>query len=1090
MLKILNITLNTIVFIIIFNQLITLTNFAYIYNFYYDYGNKLKTVCKKENVEYETNRYQLNNNIKNIEINNYNHHIILILSIIFTVTISIIFTFIFYNEFCNMNNNFVFYNFKCKLYILCIIMITLCILIYPILLIILKLFNLKYNNEISVFNHNINKKNLYIILSIFSCLIIFKLIIIYYNYNIPDFVKGKQNKNTRYIELLYFIFYLSIYIGTIYYITNIILLYIYKIKEFIIDTNEFIDTKSIITQYTNRLFGLSEHNEFIKKIEYKKSVDFEIYEKPDTKDNNLPVNLNNLNDIPSEYIENIQKEITTILDNVSELNTANIDKNKLINKCIKDYMIIKYNNKESIEDKKIEYYLYEIINHNDDIKLLSEENKNIIASIITQKISKSIQKLDIKIKNNNNIKDEEIIIKNNESSELYSSDTKSIFRKNVEGLLFIIGIILLSLFTVNIGISFYNQQFSSRIKNNIIVPLLSLYILILILISNESFNKLINNYIINNPKFIYKNNINNINNDFNKILENELYIYENTNNTLCKNAKNSFISVINNILFNRSIITNITLGNKIITFPTELRIYDNDCYNNIKNIDYNLKTNLEGIFYNIDDCSNIEVTKIKDIIKNTTIYDYNSLELINLLKDIKLTQFNNSIENTILYDIIIKNKKHENIKIMITKIKTKLKNLFKNTLYNTIVLKKSYNNIDITDKQQIDYLNDAKYDDYINVENKNSEIKKYNYIIDTIIDEYINMLLINQYLLSKLVNTYSLKEIFDKIEEVEKNEENDFDYKLKKDLIEYINNFIELYKTYLNKLNLIFKSKYNLNNKTNKISLYLINVYNNINKENPYYDDIIYPYNKNENKINHKSEMINLNKNLTNIINDYDKLRVICNDTIKYNNNECNIYNTNYDKRVLAKKIENIVRVNILNIDKLIAIIEKIFIKTEIITYYNNYFINDEKFKKYDNNLTSLLNNIKYDNITKIRTVYSNIIQTYFDTTNDINELETDVAFENELQELNILIFNNFYKIIDNTHPKSAELKQYNEMLLEIRDNINYLLKISESKQEKKIYEEKDNVINLNTKINEVNYVFIYLIIIYIILIFLIKYIK
>ena len=1082
MLKILNITLNTIVFIIIFNQLITLTQFAYIYNFHYDYGNKLKTVCRKENVEYETNRYQLNNNIKNIEINNYNHHIILILSIIFTVTISIIFTFIFYNEFCNMNNNFIFYNFKCKLYILFILMITLCILIYPILLIILKLFNLKYNNEISVFNHNINKKNLYIILSIFSCLIIFKLIIIYYNYNIPDFVKGKQNKNTRYIELFYFIFYLSIYIGTIYYITNIILLYIYKIEEFIINKNEFIDTKSIITQYTNKLFGLSEHNKFIKKIEYKKSVDFEIYEKPYTKDNNLPINLNNFNHIPSEDIENIQKEITSILDNLSELNTENIDKNKLINKCIKDYMIIKYNNKDSIEDKKIENILYEIIKHNDDINSLSEENKNIIASIITQKISKSIQKLDIKIKNNNNIKDEEIIIKNNESSELYSSDTKSIFRKNVEGLLFIIGIFLLSLFIVNIGISFYNQQFSSRIKNNIIVPLLSLYILILILISNESFNKLINNYIINNPKFIYKNNINNINNNFNKILENELYIYENTNNTLCKNAKNSFISVINNILFNRSIITNNTLEN-IITFPTELKNYDNDCYNNIKNIDYNLETNLEGIFYNRDDCSNIKVRKIKDIIKNTTIYDYNSLELINLLKDIKLTQFNNSIENTILYDIINKNKKHENIKIMITKIKTKLKNLFKNTLYNTIVLKKSYNNIDITDKENIDYLNNTKYNNYINVENTNSEIKKYNYIIDTIIDEYINMLLINQYLLSKLVDTYSLKEIFDKMEK------NDINYKLKKDLTEYINNFIELYKTYLNKLNLIFKSKYNLNTKTNKISLYLINVYNNINKENPYYDDIIYPYNKNENQINHKSELINLNKNLTNIINDYDKLRVICNDTIKYNNNECNIHNTNYDKRVLAKKIENIVRVNILNIDKLIAIINKIFIKTEIITYYNNYFTNDEKLIKY-NNLGSLLNSTLPQSFIKIRNVYTSIIHNYFDTNNNINKLEDDISLQNKLILLNKNIFDNFYKIINKTNTIPAILKQDNEKLLEIRDNINYLLKISESKQEKKIYEEKDNVINLNTKINEVNYVFIYLIIIYIILIFLIKYIK
>ena len=210
-------------------------------------------------------------------------------------------------------------------------------------------------------------------------------------------------------------------------------------------------------------------------------------------------------------------------------------------------MVIKYDDKNSIGDKEVENILYEKIKGNDDINSLSGENKNIISSIITQKISKSIQILDIEIKDNNNIKEEEVIIKNNEKYELYSSDTKSIFRKNVEGLLFIIGIFLLSIFIVNFGISFYNQRFGSRIKNNIIIPLLSLYILILILISNDSFNKMINNYIIDNPKFIYKNNINNINYNFNKILENELYIYENTNNTLCKNAKNSFISVINNL---------------------------------------------------------------------------------------------------------------------------------------------------------------------------------------------------------------------------------------------------------------------------------------------------------------------------------------------------------------------------------------------------------------------------------------------------------------------------------------------------------------------------------------------------------------
>jgi hypothetical protein len=121
-----------------------------------------------------------------------------------------------------------------------------------------------------------------------------------------------------------------------------------------------------------------------------------------------------------------------------------------------------------------------------------------------------------------------------------------------------------------------------------------------------------------------------------------------------------------------------------------------------------------------------------------------------------------------------------------------------------------------------------------------------------------------------------------------------------------------------------------------------------------------------------------------------------------------------------------------------------------------------------------------------IRSIYNDIIINYFDT----NKVEDDVLFENRLNQINEYIFNNFYKIINETNTTPAFLKQHNERLLEIRDNINHLLKISDYKKEKKIYEEKDNVINLNTKINEVNYVFIYLIIIYAILIFLIKYIK
>ena len=271
---------------------------------------------------------------------------------------------------------------------------------------------------------------------------------------------------------------------------------------------------------------------------------------------------------------------------------------KIINKSIKDYIIIRKDN--NIKDAETE--LYKNIKNDENIKGILD-NDNIISSIITQKISNSIEKLDTKIKNNNNIKDEKEVIKNKEDYELYVSDKTSIFRKNVEGLLFIIGIFLISIFIVNIGISYKFPTISTRIKNNIIIPLLSLYILILVLISIESFNKIINTYIIDNPKFIYKNNINNVNYNFNKILENELYIYEKTNTVLCKNAKNSFISVINNVLFNISLVTNKI--NNIIPFPNELKDYDDNCNNNKPDIDYNLKTNLTEVFYPLNNCSKI-----------------------------------------------------------------------------------------------------------------------------------------------------------------------------------------------------------------------------------------------------------------------------------------------------------------------------------------------------------------------------------------------------------------------------------------------------------------------------------------------------
>lgn len=1077
MLKILNITLNIIILLIIFNQLVLLSNFVYNYNFHYDYGNKLGEICTIENVEYETSRYQLNKNINNIEISNLNENIILIISIIFTISISIIFTFIFFNEFCNIQKNFMNYTFLQKVYIIFATLITLCILIYPILLIIFKLLNLKYYDIISLYNHNINKRNLYITLSIFSILVIFRLITIINNYNIPDFEIIEVDKNIKYMELSYFIFYAFIYIGVIYYITNILILYNYKINNIIVDKNEFSDNKNLISQYINKLFGVSEHYKYIEKIEYKKSIDLESNKTHITKNDNLPNNLNNYNNIPSEYISEIEKNIIELLDknNVKDANI--IEQIKiLIIKLIKQYIIIKYNNNG--DNKNCEKELYDSIITNIDIKTL--ENKEIISSIIVQKITKTIDKLNIEIINNNNITNNKFI-KKVDNKEFYISDRKSIFRKNTEGLLFIIGVFLLSIFIVNIGINYYNKNIGLRIKYNIIIPLFCLYIIILILISNDTFNKIVNNYIINNPKYIYKNNINNINFNFNKILENEFYIYENTNNTLCINAKNSFVSVINNVLFNKNIILLKTEENAIINFPENLKNYENDCNNNLENIDYNLETNFDNIFYDINDCSVIHYNKIKAIIKNTVIYNVDSSELKNLLKDIKNTKFNDNIPNTILYNIIYTNKKYDNIKILIIKIKERLKNLLTNTLYNTIILKKSYDNKEIDDKENITYLKDSLFNDYINANNTNNEINKYNYIVDNIIEEFINMIIINQYLLSKIIDDDNT------LSDIIYNNEIDNNFKLKKQITEYINNFITLYQSYLNKLDLIFKNKYYLNKKTNRISLYLINIYNNLNKENPYYDDIIYPRNKkNENVLYYKNILSNFNKNLTDIINDYNKLSIICYDKKNLNNNECDIHNTNYDKKVLTKEIENIIRINYLNIDKYLNLINnEIITNKNFIHYINlNYNSEDDILIKYSN-FDDILNKLKIY-VNEIKEEYNDILFKYYDNNENIYIIDEDEE-KNELKliTLKTQIFNMFYK-----NDNSANMKMNNERLINIKNIIIYLLKNIDTKKEEKIYEKKENIINLNTKINEVNYIFIYLIIIYIIIIFLIKYIK
>jgi hypothetical protein len=1056
MLKIVNTTLNVIIYAIIFNQILILTKFIYNYNFHYDYGNTIGNICNKERVEYETGRYQLTKNIENIRHDNVNDNILLAISIIFTITISLIFTIIVYRQFCNLSDSFINYNIISKIYIIIMLFLCACVLIYPILLIIFKLF--EFGHDISFYNHEIKTKNILIFVFILVALIILKIATIELKYKLPEFVEYDIDKNKKLLQLGYFIFYAFIYICMLYYITNVIILYNYKKNNIKIEDTELPNNKNVTKLFINKIFGISEHNKYINKIEYKKTIDLKIHD-TDLPDSSLPENLNNFNIIPIDRIDKIKTDINKLL--TQEL-VYNID--ELIISLIRLYIENKY--KESIlvnqeNNDQHKNTLNALILDNDNIKTLAYKDN--IASIISEKIIIDIDALanDIII---NNVKKLNIENKNieKEKTEIYISDKKSIFRRNIEGLLFIIGIFIVILIIINLFIKYFKKELSNKIKNTVIVPLICLYVIILILVSNNTFIKLVNNYIIENPKKSYKTSINNTGLDFNKILENEFYIYENSNNALCMNLRYAIVSVVINVIFNNSIILNNELDteNRIIdTFPASEKpaTIPSDCNNNVDNIDYNFKTYLDTVFYETDDCSDIKYDKIKLLIKNTILFNLNSSKLNIFLKDIKYENYSNNtnIDDVILYNIIYKKQEYEDIKVLIKTLKENLKNVFDRVLYNVLIAKKSYDNKDAI--ADINYLTPTVIKEYITNNTNNEIVNKYNYIVSNVIDEYISLIIKNHYLLSRLYDNKNFKDI------VENLETKCEDFKFKKQVIVYVNNFIKLYEDYLHNLDLIFKNKYNLSKKTNRLSLYLINIYNNLNYDNPYISDIIYPYgNKNENDINNKNILTNLVDKIHELISDYDKLKIICHNNMI--NGECDITSSSYSDDALKSNISNVIDVSKINIMNILELIEVLKTDKNLEEIFNSYYVNS---------------NIKRAEITNI----TNLFDYLKDSIDDLKDNYDAIDINTNIETIKTVVKTKFYEKDTNGMIIYNEIKYYIKI-------INNIIKLITNKKYIKNIEKKEAVLEINSRIKEVNISFVYLLIIYLIIILLIKYIK
>lgn len=853
-----------IVLIIIFQEFFKLTNLCFKYITIYDYGNSLNKNCRNEKIEYETSRYQFGLNYKNLLLNNNNFMLILIISIIFTLIISIIFNIIIYKTLCNIDytKNLSIIN---KMYILFIIFICLITILYPIILITYLLLDLTKRKNYSIFN---SKNKIWIAtVVIISILILLK---IYLNiYDLSNFNKSTNKKS----ELILFILYSFIYIITIYFLTNILILYTNTYDESSLN-------KNILEYYIKKIIGLNDHYKNIEKIKSIKNTPNLDY-KPVEYDPTIPININNLDEIKvkikSKLIEN------------QKLSEDYINKINLIYYIIKNYINYAYDNgkllitnrnsedlrlyKKKLSEEIIQKY------KNDDMSI--EQQAYGVCVIIISEIEDYINI----IKNNNNQK----IVNDSGDNKLYKTeiitkDIKSIFKKNIAGLIFILIILILLFVSIYLILKYINkyEYFKNNIYNFIIIPFIILFILLFVINSTSEYNNLINNYIIKLPNKKYIESLKNNNKLFNNFIKKD--------NATPKYVFRSIIYLLLSEIFN---INNIDINN--LDYIDIVKQIDNnnyiklDSYIKVENFDHNL-------FYGRGDegdecfnnCNCVNYDNVEKIIKNlkleldTVTTDYNINKFKNELNDLNI-QNNIDISAYILDNIINKDYTYDSIKNNLIIKKNNFIKYLKNCIFNKIIGIK-YEKIqeedlskdiygeytELIDDQNIltnilltkqssgsdnFYILD-KTDDIINILKANLDIRNNKYIkiqnsdtitiykiietdtilelltsedyanldkdieindeiIDYISDEYIKLLIYNYY----LVNKYELFTF---------RADMDITRDIKNNTVLYINHIVEK----IDKIFIKLKEKSEILKKDNDITKFLINNFNNINDNN------------------------------------------------------------------------------------------------------------------------------------------------------------------------------------------------------------------------------------------------------------------
>lgn len=513
---------------------------------------------------------------------------------------------------------------------------------------------------------------------------------------------------------------------------------------------------------------------------------------------------------------------------------------------------------------------------------------------------------------------------------------------------------------------FYENEISI-IFNFVIVSIVVILVILVIINSTIYFNKNINNNIIKEPLLIYKSVLNDINKNFNNVIENDKIEYTIKNST-SKNIANSILLVLYNEIFSNYLTLEgkdkNTEENKILydQYLKDISIipkFDYDFKNNIEKTDYNTSDEYDMNNYIINQCDN-------DLLKNNSINrnckDNNVLLIYYILRKIflykpiayikkdekNLSDSYNYYKNIIKYKIYTAINNYDNGMNYLGSNKIDNNNHEINCRLDILNKDPEITKEELVEELESKIIYNDKYSRFrtilnININSERDEILRQITSATELDNIKDNTELVND--LNKLSKYLDNSKIQKRISEIKRNNSSIKIYEVLIDDIidQYINYIIEIQEIYF----VIYKDEDN-----DEIDISIQSIDNNMNNKKSNLNYFVNNYKK---KLKNNFDKINRLLTDFNPKNNYSSINKL-NKYIKYN---YNVVNEKELKSYLQYNIRNInLSNNEVKQDKNIIVNELIY-SILISLLYNNYFIINIKNKYNDEYLDALVDKIK-----------------------------------------------------------------------------------------------------------------------------------